>query len=269
LDNFRPVRIKFVGLFDTVRAAGLEIFRFHSLRLPKEVPGGEHREPWFFLRDEHHSQGTLAFRFTRHLPPNVDRAFHALAVDEHRAVFHPRVWIVPQKDKMTGPLEQRWFIGAHANVGGGYEDDQLRFIPLQWMRDKAMEAGIHFAQPTDEPEKKALEYCEAEVVNSYRKWLWHLYPFISWRKFYRPIYAWDQVHTSGSKTIQYEKQTIDPSVLYRIAKGRGYRPKGVRACLQRSMAAASPFTGTIDRKLVEQCQRELDRSWIRRFLDQL
>jgi uncharacterized protein (DUF2235 family) len=149
LDSFRTVRIKFVGLFDTVRAAGLEIFRFHTLRLPKEVAAGEHREPWCFLSDARHSQGTLAFRYTRHLPSNVDQAFHALAVDEHRAVFPPRVWIVPKAGKkMTGTVEQRWFIGAHANVGGGYENDWLSLIPLQWMRDKAKAAGIHFKEPT-------------------------------------------------------------------------------------------------------------------------
>jgi hypothetical protein len=28
-------------------------------------------------------------------------------------------------------VEQRWFVGAHANVGGGYENDLLAQIPLE------------------------------------------------------------------------------------------------------------------------------------------
>ena len=35
-------------------------------------------------------------------------------------------------------LEQVWFAGAHANVGGGYADNQLSDIPLLWMLDRAV-----------------------------------------------------------------------------------------------------------------------------------
>jgi hypothetical protein len=39
-------------------------------------------------------------------------------------------------------VEQRWFIGAHANVGGGYGKDPLADIAFQWMLEHALEAGL-------------------------------------------------------------------------------------------------------------------------------
>ena len=44
----------------------------------------------------------------------------------------------------TEEIEQRWFPGAHADVGGGYEDDLLPDPPLAWVASKAAEKGLHF-----------------------------------------------------------------------------------------------------------------------------
>jgi hypothetical protein len=61
--------------------------------------------------------------------PNIAAA-HALAIDEHRPDFAPTLWTRsvpkdPNADQPRAPrslveAEQRWFVGAHANVGGGY-----------------------------------------------------------------------------------------------------------------------------------------------------
>ncbi|MBK3660357.1 DUF2235 domain-containing protein [Bradyrhizobium diazoefficiens] len=53
--------------------------------------------------------------------------YQALAIDEHRNDFAPTLWDVrhpkhPNSIAQPRPLsgvEQRWFVGAHANVGGG------------------------------------------------------------------------------------------------------------------------------------------------------
>jgi len=58
--------------------------------------------------------------------------YHALAIDEHRPDFAPTLWDVPSSERfrtrviaqprpMSG-AEQRWFVGAMPNVGGGYEN---------------------------------------------------------------------------------------------------------------------------------------------------
>ncbi|HMK78013.1 MAG TPA: DUF2235 domain-containing protein, partial [Xanthobacteraceae bacterium] len=47
-----------------------------------------------------------------------------------------------------------WFPGMHADVGGGYPDDGLSFVPLCWMIDEARkDDGLHF---------------EEAIVNTYR-----------------------------------------------------------------------------------------------------
>jgi len=46
-------------------------------------------------------------------------------------------------------MEQRWFIGAHTNVGGGYDRDALFLRPLQWIHCHAKRAGLDFVTTVD------------------------------------------------------------------------------------------------------------------------
>lgn len=41
-------------------------------------------------------------------------------------------------------LEQRWFAGVHSNVGGGYANEGLSNIALQWLMKKAEATGLVF-----------------------------------------------------------------------------------------------------------------------------
>lgn len=50
------------------------------------------------------------------VPPNVMAARHALALHEVRRAFEPMLW---EDSKSHPSLEQVWFAGAHADVGGG------------------------------------------------------------------------------------------------------------------------------------------------------
>ena len=69
------------------------------------------------------------------LGQKVRRAYHALAIDEHRKNFAPAIWDTSTRlpDQI---VEQRWFCGAHSNVGGGYRDRVLSDISFLWMCDK-------------------------------------------------------------------------------------------------------------------------------------
>nr|POE89752.1 peroxisomal membrane protein per10 [Quercus suber] len=55
----------------------------------------------------------------------------ALALDERRFAFQPTLWEKLEGNKTT--LRQVWFPGAHANIGGGYDDQQIATISLAWM----------------------------------------------------------------------------------------------------------------------------------------
>ncbi len=112
--------IEMVGVFDTVKALGL--------RLPL----------LWMLTDKRN-----AFH-NPHLGPSVRHGFQALARDETRAVYQPVLWQSP-KD-WTGNVEQVWFRGAHADIGGQIggrtESRALSNIPLVWMLDRAETLGL-------------------------------------------------------------------------------------------------------------------------------
>jgi uncharacterized protein (DUF2235 family) len=97
------------------------------------------------------------------LSVKVRRASHALALDDAREAFHPLLWDEHREDGLVtlgketpvawneaagapeyalvkpaaGRLNQVWFSGMHADVGGGYPDESLSYVSLLWMMDEA------------------------------------------------------------------------------------------------------------------------------------
>jgi hypothetical protein len=67
-------------------------------------------------------------------------AYHALAIDEHRANFKPVLWWPADRPE----IEEVWFAGAHGDVGGGYPDHGLADIALLWMIGRAERHGLAF-----------------------------------------------------------------------------------------------------------------------------
>ncbi|KAK4619584.1 hypothetical protein CLAFUW4_11517 [Fulvia fulva] len=61
----------------------------------------------------------------------IEYAFQALSLDERRFAFPPTLWEKLEGNNTT--LRQVWFPGAHSNVGGGYDDQQIATITLAWM----------------------------------------------------------------------------------------------------------------------------------------
>jgi len=113
-------KIRFIGCFDTVAALGLPWKRADVLL--NKIP---------LLRHDFHN-----FK----LSEAVENAYHALAIDDERKDFLPVLW-EPEffSDRQA---RQVWFCGMHADVGGGYDEQELSDIPLAWMRDKAVAHGL-------------------------------------------------------------------------------------------------------------------------------
>ena len=81
-------------------------------------------------------------RYDPHLPRDVKFARHALAIDEYRKDFARVSWggSATVRQKIEGepdPVQQVWFAGNHADIGGSYPENELRLsdISLQWMVD--------------------------------------------------------------------------------------------------------------------------------------
>jgi len=142
LDNREVEKIEFLGLWDTVAAYGLPI---------DEMTRGVSQWIWPLELPD------------RVLSEAVQRACHALSIDDARTTFHPVLWTEAKEERVASiansirtikdeRLSQVWFVGAHANVGGGYPDDALAYIPLYWMMKEAHERGIKFKAPPLDPD---------------------------------------------------------------------------------------------------------------------
>lgn len=104
----RP-KIHFVGLFDLVASFGLPVGPVRNVGRAWRV----------------HS-----------LPECVERAFHAMSLDEIRQTFELVRPSVPEG--RSARLYEVWFRGAHSNIGGGYIDRGLSDIALAWMMEQAI-----------------------------------------------------------------------------------------------------------------------------------
>ncbi|MFL4982971.1 MAG: DUF2235 domain-containing protein [Xanthobacteraceae bacterium] len=150
-DFIEVEQIHFLGLWDTVAAYGGPI---------EEITTGIDKFVWPFSLPD------------RYLSAKVRRACHALALDDERQAFWPMLWdeaqvsrIVVHPDGSTPTvrqpihqdwhppgkdlppidrqrLSQVWFTGMHSDVGGGYSQDGLSYVTLDWMIDRAEVYGL-------------------------------------------------------------------------------------------------------------------------------
>ena len=142
--------IQMVGVWDTVKALGI--------RLPL----------LWMLSDKYH-----LFHDHR-LGKSVRHGFHALAMDETRAVFDPVMWRCPAES--VGRVQQMWFRGAHGDIGGMIgrfaASRPLANIPLVWMIESAESVGLVL------PDGWRARYpCDAAapMVGTWRGWgMWFL-----------------------------------------------------------------------------------------------
>lgn len=185
VENITPIH--FIGVWDTVGSLGIP--------LPMHKMANKNKYKFHDVT----------------LSSTVKNAYHALAIDERRALFSPTLWkkskTVIKDPEHQQQLEQRWFAGVHSNVGGGYADCALSNITLEWLMKKAESVGLCFNEPPLITPN--LDYDKGEIRNSYSPMYW------LWRPRWRTI----DVKDSDSN------QTIDESVRERYKNSvRKYRP---------------------------------------------
>lgn len=178
--------IHFIGVWDTVGALGI----------PFSLMG---------LFDSHDE-----FYDTK-MGANVDIARHALAIDEKREDFAPTLW-TPREGV---DLEQVWFAGAHADIGGAYSPDkngtQASDTPLAWMLKEANAAGLI----TESHLHNRLTDGVQGNIHQSRK---HVY------RFKRPL---DRALMPNDHPM-----LIHPSVKARYERDDNYRPPALKALVE-------------------------------------
>jgi hypothetical protein len=198
----RAVPIKFIGVFDTVGALGV---------------------PFPLLRG---LKGSAYPFLNTGLRQNNEYAFHAMALDEHRKAFLATPWTnqgaTTAKPRAIERTEQRWFIGAHANVGGGCFDDPLAQLSIKWLKGKATKLGLAFKDEFA-TEENAIS---APISDSFAEFCSGWYRLLKlWIRYHRPIGVPPTDEGEGVKTIN---ETIDSSVFSRWRADQTYRPRSLR-----------------------------------------
>lgn len=237
------VKIEFLGLWDTVDAYGSPI---------EEMTRGWDNFVW-----------PLSMR-QQNLPERVKRAVHALCLDDERNSFHPLLWNESQatgneKADSSAPREtngrkieneqllQVWFAGMHADVGGGYADDFLSYVPLNFILSLV-------GREVDFNATKLKEYQEMAripgVMHNSRKGLQSYYRLLP-RKLEKLLHTkrkrfkWSKrtgVNMFDANVVKIERPKIHHSVFDRIrAAGTDYSP----IVLPRKYAVVTD-TGTIE-----------------------
>ena len=177
----RALRIKFVGVWDTVGALGI----------PLELA-------------RHLNAAIYEFHDTK-LSSIVERAYQAAALDEHRHQFDITLWDPPAP--LAGQqMEQRWFVGSHGNVGGGEVDRRLSDLTLRWMQDHAAEAGLTLA-----PVAPAADGYAGTIDDSYKVFLDGTYARM-YPPFYRPVLRTPHGNEVLDPTIR--RRQDDPAAAY-------------------------------------------------------
>lgn len=181
----RMIRVKFLGVWDTVGALGIPVQSFS----------------WFNKR-------YYEFHDTE-LSSIVDNAFHAVAVDEHRENYAATLW--NPRVKPNQRLEQVWFPGVHANVGGGYPERGISDVTLAWMQERARECGLAIDPGRVPPVKPELHL--GKIRNSFEEFLGGFYRLTHERYFRRIGYT------------ENGNESVHASVVERLNKLSTYRPK--------------------------------------------
>lgn len=139
------VKIQFLGVWDTVVALGF------PKRTDAVEPTTYILNKVFFVLEKFFDYFFPHSFYYYRLTGNVEYACQALAIDDERTAFWPYVWrekdIADDVDDRTEDnVNQVWFAGMHANVGGGYERSGMASVPLVWLMKQAQKEGLVFAE---------------------------------------------------------------------------------------------------------------------------
>jgi uncharacterized protein (DUF2235 family) len=187
------------------------------------------------------------FRFLdTHLRLQNEFAFQALAMDEQRKGFEPTFWTrtvannpttPPPPERTLAQVEQRWFVGAHGNVGGGYPSDVLAQLPLKWIMDKASALGLRLRNSFEMDGQSAF----APITDSYKQAQSALVRLFSHR-YYRPVGP--EPDRGSTMTTSRINETIDESVFARWRGNPEYRPPNLADWATRRKADPAAVAGS-------------------------
>ena len=131
--------------------------------------------------------------------PDVSYAYHALAIDEKRFMFKPELLNENHVDQQK-VIEQVWFAGVHADVGGGNLKPGLSDISLEWMLNKALKCGLLLKEDWQNTLKPNIF---TDIQESY-KGFYKLF----WKPYHRVIPNGANIHFTVLRKMKYTKNYL-------------------------------------------------------------
>lgn len=208
------VKVRMAGLWDTVGSMGSDALSNRGALTQKAAA--------------HNVRPTKAQEY----------GYHALAIDEHRPMFDITLWrtfveVGSEAEtirRYSQYYEQRWFIGAHSDVGGGYDDDDdsLPDLALSWMLTKAANLGLAFRSQV-QPAPTAWKATIHDSFVAFAAGVLSIWDNVipGDQRNYREIIrrSRDVATGTGKKGLLWSiNETIDESVIQRWIEDPTYRP---------------------------------------------
>ena len=228
------LRVRALGVFDTVGALG--------------VPGNAAR-----------AVNRLRYAFHNvEMPTITDVNLHAVAIDEQRPSFVATLWRQHKFKLLERPwvTEQVWFPGVHADIGGGYHDNETRptraldDIPLDWMLRRLTALCPEFPAPPDLGKPLRAGWARADAHDSFG------WPFTLGRRAHRAIANRSVVVPRGHEVVGRERlervvgEAVHISALERLGervtrgeRGEVYAPPMLLASLDAIAKRCVPLVG--------------------------
>jgi len=122
-ENDNSPTVEFLGAFDTVAAFGMPNL------------------------DSHDRPVSDVIFENRRISPIIKNATHLVSLDENRKAFKPTLM------NYQSNISEIWFPGVHSDVGGGYFNDGISDIALEYMIKQSKLYGLKFFNVEDIPEK--------------------------------------------------------------------------------------------------------------------
>ena len=216
----RRIKITYLGIYDSVGALGIHFLGVTGVRS---------------RLDEAHNQ----------YPSRImEKCRHGMAIDENRTSFRltPILNYVRnnlKEDKIDDEInrykniiDQKWFVGAHSNIGGGYPNNKLSMRPLQWLLEGASLMGLQIRDLPAEIEEamdKAIEGCKAKNINdSYTDFAFFIWPhLLREKRNHREIKRPDLVR--NNYTLRPVHEEIDHTVIDLAERDDTYVPPSLLA----------------------------------------
>ena len=226
------VRIKFLGVWDTVGAMGVQTNRIAGTLgwwTGSALGSAARAFSWIpkrwtpdYLRRKFAGTGRSVSKRLRlpkgkyaflnaTLSEQVENGYHAVAIDERRPIFDVVLWNKePDADQH---IEQVWFSGVHTEVGGGSSNEHTSAIALEWMSARARGHGMAFTKAFDDDVDKLLAAAKQPISGS---------PPGLWRIAGR---LWRTIGSSGTQT-----ESIHPSAISRYCDPQSkYAPPNLKS----------------------------------------